>query len=387
MQLCKFCIFIQVRLLYDILTTITAFAAAHGVFIAIALMVQRKENRKANIWLAILVLLFSLYIAEFGAYWSRFFLEYPHLLFTTNSFPLLFGPLLWFYLRRLLWPAKMFTKSDLLHFIPFLAYVIYLTPFYLTSAQDKADVLRAIWSGDSVFGTPFYLIRIFMVIHIFAYSLASLYQAIPKAKQAARSSLQTLKVNWGKRVSLAFAAIAILKLLQLGSIAFLHYKFIYQIDATILSLSAILILACGFSVVLEPVLFSGLPVVKAYPRYNKSSMSAQDSQRLANELRKIMAEQRLYEHHGLTLNDVAGRLNISPHQLSQLLNQHLNQGFFEYVNSYRVNAAKLLLQDPSKSHFTILSIAHEVGFNSKASFNAAFKKLTGYPPSHFRDSR
>jgi len=78
-------------------------------------------------------------------------------------------------------------------------------------------------------------------------------------------------------------------------------------------------------------------------------------------------------------------LNAPIHHISQVINEKLNQSFFEMIATYRVEEAKILLKDPSKKVLTIEDIADEVGYNSKSAFNRTFKKHTGMTPSEFRD--
>jgi AraC-like DNA-binding protein len=97
-----------------------------------------------------------------------------------------------------------------------------------------------------------------------------------------------------------------------------------------------------------------------------------------------METEKPYTDGDLTLQKLARKLLISPHHLSQTLNERLRQNFFDFVNSYRIEEAKRRLVDPAKKHYSILGIAEEVGFNSKSAFNVAFKKHANMTPSEFR---
>ena len=99
-----------------------------------------------------------------------------------------------------------------------------------------------------------------------------------------------------------------------------------------------------------------------------------------------MESERPYTDGDLNLQKLAERLSIPAQHLSQTVNGRLNQSFSDFVNSYRVEEAKRRLADPSATHYYLLAIAEEVGFNSKSSFNTAFKKQTGMTPSEFRNS-
>jgi AraC-like DNA-binding protein len=87
----------------------------------------------------------------------------------------------------------------------------------------------------------------------------------------------------------------------------------------------------------------------------------------------------------LTLSQLAERVAIPSHHLSQLLNERLGLSFFDYVNRLRVEEVKRLLLDPKKDGQSILDLAFEAGFSSKSSFNSIFKRSTGYSPSAYRN--
>ena len=72
------------------------------------------------------------------------------------------------------------------------------------------------------------------------------------------------------------------------------------------------------------------------------------------------------------------------HALSQLINEELGQNFFDYINSFRIQEFERRLVDPRNAHVSILGIAMDVGFNSKSSFNTAFRKFKGMTPSEYR---
>lgn len=98
----------------------------------------------------------------------------------------------------------------------------------------------------------------------------------------------------------------------------------------------------------------------------------------------MMDIEKIYRDENISLQSMAEKLSLSPHQLSQLLNENLNKNFWDFINTYRVEEAKRLLIDPKRAHQKILTIAFDVGFNTKASFNQVFKRYTGMTPSQYR---
>ena len=103
-----------------------------------------------------------------------------------------------------------------------------------------------------------------------------------------------------------------------------------------------------------------------------------------DRLTRFMKEEKPYLEPTLSLQELASRLDVPPRELSILINHHLSKHFFDFVNDFRIEHAKDILSDPSKQDLTILEILYEVGFNSKSSFNSAFKKVTGFTPTQFR---
>lgn len=97
-----------------------------------------------------------------------------------------------------------------------------------------------------------------------------------------------------------------------------------------------------------------------------------------------MEDEKMYRNEGLTLQALAERLSLSTHHLSQLLNQHQQENFYDFINRYRVAEVKQELLNPKKKHLTILALALEAGFRSKAAFNTAFKKHTGSTPTQYK---
>ena len=98
-----------------------------------------------------------------------------------------------------------------------------------------------------------------------------------------------------------------------------------------------------------------------------------------------MTGKGVYRESDITLEKLSGMLLVTPHQLSQMLNERLKTNFWQYVNSFRIEEAKkLLVHNPERS---IISICYHVGFGSKSTFNDIFRKFTGENPSEYRNKR
>jgi len=119
--------------------------------------------------------------------------------------------------------------------------------------------------------------------------------------------------------------------------------------------------------------------------YEKSRLSGLDVNVIYTRLTELMRDEKVFADEDLSLRDLAGELGISPHQLSEILNERMKKNFNTFVNEYRINEAKMMLiEEPKRS---ILSIGIAVGFNSNTTFCTVFSKMEGISPSQYRKIR
>ena len=114
----------------------------------------------------------------------------------------------------------------------------------------------------------------------------------------------------------------------------------------------------------------------------KSLLEDDDVVRIRERLTRIVDSTDTMFDPLLSMPKLANMVGATPNQLSHVLNQHLGKSFFDFVNEVRTKEASILLIDEPDR--TVLDIATSVGFNSKSTFNLAFKKITGKTPSAYR---
>jgi AraC-like DNA-binding protein len=119
-------------------------------------------------------------------------------------------------------------------------------------------------------------------------------------------------------------------------------------------------------------------------KYANKKLPDEDAQRMLKKLERAMIEKNVFKNPNLKLNDLASEINVSPHQLSQLLNDNLGKGFTLFINEYRIEEACKILS--ATGNLTIEAISDEVGFNSKSTFFSTFKKLKGMTPAMYQQS-
>ncbi len=118
-------------------------------------------------------------------------------------------------------------------------------------------------------------------------------------------------------------------------------------------------------------------------KYSGSSLSDEQKNQLLQNLLELMKNPELFSDPDLTISDVASQLNTNYKYISQVINEKLSRNFYNFVNEYRVNAALEMMRKPEYQKLSLEGIAGMVGFRSRSAFNNAFKKVTGFPPSHF----
>ena len=120
-------------------------------------------------------------------------------------------------------------------------------------------------------------------------------------------------------------------------------------------------------------------------KYQNSRFSNVQIETEAQRLEDIMVNETLYREPKLTKQDLEIRMGLNSADISRIINEGFKKNFFDFVNSYRITEFIKLVESEKFQNYTLLAIAKEAGFNSKTTFNAAFKKQTGKTPKSYLD--
>lgn len=126
--------------------------------------------------------------------------------------------------------------------------------------------------------------------------------------------------------------------------------------------------------------------VSGFKNYGKSGLSKEKALEISKKLNDLCINEKVYLDTHMNLKMISTLIHEAPHQVTETLNRLIGQSFSEYLNNFRVEEFKRLLTQKKYQNYSILALAFEVGFNSKATFNAAFKKFTKQTPSQYRKS-
>ena len=129
-----------------------------------------------------------------------------------------------------------------------------------------------------------------------------------------------------------------------------------------------------------------IPVKPQSNKYAKSGLTRHQLLTHKQQLDQIMQSRQEYLRSGLTLPKLAEAVGCSVNILSQVMNSGFGTSFFDYLNRYRIEHARNLLENSDSQCDAILTIAFTVGFNSNSAFYSAFKKHVGMTPAQYRQS-
>ena len=298
-------------------------------------------------------------------------MSYHKIIFLFSKMSFLVGPLLFFYVRRLLDSEFRIQKQDLVHFLPFIViegysvyylstqtnFIIWYSPLELLTCELVLDQ-NLIYIGLILFQLKRHQVSLrFFLFH------------------SHRDSL-----SW---VRMLFSGFILLWILQLQSFILLQLLKILRWCGYTASLYFIMMFifihAIAYLAWKKPMLLIN------GKKYNKSELNAERRLAYQRKLVALMESEALYADPLLNSQKLAERLSLPVPYLSQLINESFQTNFYHFVNQYRVEASKHLLSDPDHQGKTVLEIAYQVGFNSKSTFNAAFKRLTHQTPVEFRN--
>jgi AraC-like DNA-binding protein len=363
-----------------LISVVMVFGIVLGIFLGVLLLSLQNRNKRANRFLGFIMIASSVCVSGFGLTKFHLYRDMPYLIEIGSTMIFLLGPLFYFYVKALtqanfVFPAKMY-----LHFVPFILLILYRLPFFLQSPEAKLVIY-----DSKYFSYEHRILILVQVLHAFIYVFFAkkiIKQHVQDIKKS-MSSIEKINLGWIRTGINLFTIIIGSVALFLGLILLgikIHPVYSEFIPAAI----SCTILALGFIGLIQPIIFP--PEKEAYQgkKYETSNLTDQQADKYLEELHNLMKNEKPFLKSNLTLQKLAEILSISPHHLSQIINEKMNQNFFDFVNCYRIEEAKQLLAGSKGAQFTILAIGEEVGFNSKSSFNNAFRKYTGKTPTQFK---
>ena len=332
------------------------------------------------IWMFFLgIHLFSYYLSGTGIY-----LKHPHLAGLVNPLPLIHGPLLFLYMGSVTHYFSKWKPMYLLHFLPVIVFAILYFDFFVPAGQEKLKIIK------DIFIDQYHVIGLFypsVLLSGFIYiSLTGLLY-----RRHSQNILNTLS-NFNDKNNLHWLRNILIGMLVIWLVVFINKSvFRSPVDDIIYITVSFFVVFIGFFGFRQGDIFINIPdkclneglIPDKRPRYIKSGLKEEQANEIKKQLEKIVIEKKLFLDENISLPKLAELLKIHPNYLSQIINEKFQKNFYDFINSYRIEEFKQLVLMGKNKNKTFYALALDCGFNSKASFNSSFKKLTGITPSEY----
>jgi len=353
-----------------------------------------RQERLSDKILGTFFLLSAMFIFPWMSGFAGWYDTQPYrefLFYTPFIQALLFGPLLYLYLKSLTNAQYQLARRDWLHFLPGAVYLLWclivivtdkliLRHYFLMNGQTDPDF-------DAWYGWAWgFSILIYLILSIRYYRQYIVFSGFELSFSDAAS------FKWLRNFLYSFALLTVLLLsehilslfIDLMYVRSWYYFFAFALIAYYMAISA----------------YSARPLIKLNFQPHLLSSYAQPLQ-LSTEtidvphedqswmqdwklkVDELMEAQKIYLEPELTLTELAKKIGTNASLLSKVINGIYGKSFNDYVNEFRVQEAIRLLETPAYRNFSLLAIAYDAGFNSKSTFNRAFKKVTGKNPKDY----
>jgi AraC-like DNA-binding protein len=367
------------------------------------------NETRSDKWLSLFLLLCALFIAPWMVGFAGWYDNQPYrdiLFYVPFQQPVLF-----FYVQSLLNPAFRFGKKEWLHLLPGLLYLFYniiavigdkivYKKYYLMNGEMDPD-FDTWYQSAGLLSMLFYL---FISLRYYRLYKKMIVQIVSYA--------DALLFRWIRNFLIAFLLMLVLRIASA-----LFAKYIPALNSYMQDWWFYF----GFAIIFYYIAINGYansieikvpyklhllghkPILLLQNTTNKNN-SIEDAEVLEIEsidttpstedgfadnwkpkIISLLEQEKIYEDAELTLTQMAKLLKTNPSVLSKVINQGFGQNFNDFINQYRIEAVKEKLKAGEQQKQTLLGIAFDCGFNSKATFNRAFKKLTGQSPKEWME--
>jgi AraC-like DNA-binding protein len=366
-----------------------------------------KTQDKSNYLLSFFIFLCCLYIAPWMLGFAGWYDNQPYrdILFYTPFQHLFFvGPIIFFYTQSLLNPSFKFLKKEALHLIPGFIYLLYIIAIWIYDKFIFGDYYFYKNGMDKDFDDWYQKLGIVSMIVYFILSI-QYYNVYKKLMFQVVSYADTILFKWIKTYLIAFLVMLLLPI---------FFDIIGVFYPEIKSYQGSWWFFLFFSIVMYYIAITGYsnPINATIPFkmsfFDKNSIlllnenqtnetensidiqyeTVEDSnspeiEHWKKKIETLIQEEKWYQNSELTLLDLAKKLGTNVSVISKTINQGFQMNFNDCINSYRIKAVKNSLAGGEHKNSTLLGIAFDSGFNSKATFNRAFKKNTGKTPKEY----
>lgn len=355
---------------------------------ALALLeVFGRGSERQNVCLKALLLLLLVHLAGELFIYAGAYVYAPGLAGAHLPFRVLLGPALFFYAHASMSPNNAIDKKIVTATIlgPIIVLLAMLPFIFMISPAEKLALATPVTRDPELWKIALFTC-FFTTIVFVAYTILFLVPAF-KLHHSHRqqlmerfSEIEQRSLDWFRPILFIWGAVWLMYAVEffLGAIGWRWFG-----SGVVLPILEVIALAIFIQKALSQKVLEesdkGQPNTSA-PK--AALLSTEKMQLIAAKLERAMTQDELFLLDNLSLNKLSESVSESENHISETLSQFLHTNFFQFVNGYRVEAAKMALKESDK---LVTSIAYDVGFNSKSTFNTAFKKIVGHSPTAYRN--
>lgn len=379
------------------------FGFLQGIVYIILLLVRGfRQERLADKLLAGVLLLLAMRISQwmlgYAGWYDRHNWESIFMFYFPFNLMILLGPTFYFYFRSLTNRNFQLKRKDIWHFVP----GIILLGCY--SVSFLVDIVAQYWIvGNALpehFGTKgvmasfqqdyvlhFFQPLIMLSIVLYAMMTIKEYAAYKKYLYDHFSDTTPLEFHWIQIVLWTFVITFGFNFLYYITSFFVSFDYDnWWTSFMTMAIAIYFISISGFSVTRSAISLQYEPAT-VEDTEKKPTVILPELEEWKDKVQALMEKEQVYLNPDLTLQELAERLKTNTSVLSKAINSGFGQNFNNYINQYRVQAMQEKMLQPSYKHYTLVSIAFECGFNSKATFNRSFKKFTDMSPKVYLETQ
>ena len=356
----------------NILSSLASFfisVAAVLTFYTALLHLTRKHTGRSYVFRLIRDLLVGLQTLQLYFVTKDLHLQYPSLLYLFVTLLYLSGPLNYIRYFMFFYPGGKIPARIKWQILPAALVFLGETWFYFVNPSQSQAVMRDVFANPTDH-TATYFVLFGVIVALVQYGMLLRLETGFLASKQTRDPV------------LISSIIVVMNMVNMILIA----CGFFFVNRDVMNLGILLMGIAGIIYLLfenrYPDFYQLVAREQKQERYKHSLIQGLSREKIISRLRELMEEETIYRQFDLKLDEVAAMLFITPHQLSEFVNDCMGMNFSSYINQFRVEEAKsLLVEHPEEN---TLSIAYQVGFGSKQSFNTVFKQQTGMTPSGYR---
>lgn len=352
--------------MFNLINFTISFGAIQGLIIGVLLLIKGCKLKQESFYLALILIGFAAILGRvviIGIY------ENQSWFFINLNFILLISPAFYFYAKESSRANNNILKFNYVHYLPFLIINFGYLLFNISlknSIDYQTYLINIIKVNDG-----------FSIIYFSTY-LYLTYKIVSKHKSSYTKGVYQL-LNQLTFIFFTFLVIWLIYILI--EWIYFHYTMELTFYYPMMVILAVILYYLSLQVVIKKQIlfdFQGITKRKTF------ILEDADSKILLDQLTLFMKEEKPFLEGDISLITLANSLDVNPKTLSYVINEHMHKNFNHYINDWRIEEVKKRLNDKENSHLKMLTIAFDCGFNSKSTFNLAFKKATGLSPSEYR---